>query len=102
MERRSIRTIPRLTDFLKVLEGPVYKAAAISEEGQDGRTDKFHHLGGIMFVPLDKGCRFPSALEDARTFALKRERLETARGLEPIRLIETAQCFPGGLAVSSL
>ena len=28
--------------------------------------------------------------------------LETARGLEPIRLIGRAQCFPGGLAVSSL
>ena len=25
--------------------------------------------------------------------------LETARGLEPIRLIGRAQCFPGGLAV---
>ena len=28
--------------------------------------------------------------------------LEIARGLEPIRLIGRAQCFPGGLAVSSL
>ena len=28
--------------------------------------------------------------------------LETARGLEPIRLIGRAQCFPGGLAASSL
>ena len=28
--------------------------------------------------------------------------LETARGLSPIRLVGWAQCFPGGLAVSSL
>ena len=28
--------------------------------------------------------------------------LETARGLEPIRLIGRAQCFPGRLAASSL
>ena len=28
--------------------------------------------------------------------------LETARGLSPIRLIGRAQCFPGGLAASSL
>ena len=28
--------------------------------------------------------------------------LETARGLSPIRLTGRAQCFPGGLAASSL
>ena len=73
MKRRSVRTIPRLTDFLKVLEGPIHVAAAVSIEGQNGRTHKLHHLGGIMFVPLDEGGSFPSTLEDASPFTLERE-----------------------------
>ena len=53
VEHRSLRTVPCLIDFLEVLERPVHKAAAATEYGQNGRTNKFHHLGGIMFVPLD-------------------------------------------------
>ena len=35
VERRSVRAVSGLPDFLKVLEGPVHKAAAISEQGKD-------------------------------------------------------------------
>ena len=73
MKRRSVRTIPRLTDFLKILEGPIHEAAAVSEEGQNGRKHQLHHLGGVMFVPLDEGCSFPSTLEHASPFTLERE-----------------------------
>ena len=73
MERRSVRTGPRLTDFFKVLEGPIHKAAAVSEEGQNSRTHQLQHLGGVTFVPLDEGCSFPSTLEHASPFTFECE-----------------------------
>ena len=75
-ESRSVRTVPGLPNFfeVRVLEGPVHEVAAVlSEQGKNGRPDKFHHSGGVMFVPLDESRRLPRALENASTVPLKGE-----------------------------
>ena len=74
VERRSVRAVPGLPDFLKVLEGPFHESAALLEQGKDGRPDEFHHLGRVILVPLDESRRFPRALENARTLPLKCKR----------------------------
>jgi hypothetical protein len=73
VERRSVRAVPRLTDFFQVLEGPVNEAAAVAKKGQNGCTYKLQHLSGVVFVPLDECCSFTGTFENTSPFAFKSE-----------------------------
>ena len=82
VEGRSVSMVPRLPDFLKVSEGPVHKAATVPKQGEDGGTDQFHHLSGVVLLALNEGRCLPCAFEDTGALPLESEgHIANSRGI---------------------